>query len=422
MTGRRASALTGLGPRIAARLTPDRLLVYPAVVIVLFVVVWGVSLRSAVPLPDYLARWTAGGMVLDGQVSDLYDPAAQSRIQADMGATRLSWFVSPPYVALLFAPLAALPYPVSAAVWTLVSVALLVWSARTASGLHPRLARLGTPTGMLVAGSCQPVLELVGGGQDTALVLAALVLGAKWLSQGRGLAAGLALGVGAVKPQLVVLVPVLLLMLRQWRALLGFVVSCAIAATAATLALGPQVWLDWRGVLTSALYTTEVQAAQAWKNDSMYGLVASLVPAPSIVVVLWVVLAGAVVVLTIKAWPHLKDTGPVSLLLVTTPLVTVLVSPHAMVYDLVLLVPAVAFLCAQPAAAHVRALAAVAYVLLFLAPLLHLAGERIVWFTPLAAPWTVLVIFALWRHHMGTGRGELGEAEAGPHSSDWRTR
>ena len=55
-------------------------------------------------------------MLLDGQVSLLDDPAGRSVVQAEqLGATSLSWFVSPPFVAGIFAPLAALPYPASAA-------------------------------------------------------------------------------------------------------------------------------------------------------------------------------------------------------------------------------------------------------------------------------------------------------------------
>ena len=71
-------------------------------------------------LPDYLAHWTGGRLVLDGELASLYDQRTQLEVQvATVGQTsKLAWFVSPPFVALLYAPLAGLPYVASAAVWT----------------------------------------------------------------------------------------------------------------------------------------------------------------------------------------------------------------------------------------------------------------------------------------------------------------
>ena len=47
-------------------------------------------------LPDYLAHWTGGRMLLDGHASTLFDPAAQAALQLRLvGSDGLSWFVSP---------------------------------------------------------------------------------------------------------------------------------------------------------------------------------------------------------------------------------------------------------------------------------------------------------------------------------------
>ena len=386
-----------LADRVSARLTPDRLLVYPAAVIVLFVVVWVVSLRTAFPLPDHLARWTAGSMVVHGNVASLYDPAAQSRLQVDVGADRLSWFVSPPYVALLFVPFGLLPYPVSGVVWTLLSMALLAWSARAVAGLNPRFSALGTGRGMLLAASCQPVLELVGGGQDTALVVAALVGGVRLVALGRAFAGGVLLGVMVVKPQLAVLVPVALLALRAWRAVAGTAVTVLVLGALATVLLGPGVWWAWPDALSSPLYLTEVQQTQAWKNTTLFGLAESLTP-DAVGVAALVVWAAAALTVAVLTWRWWRGSRPdaVPLLLVMVPLVTVLVTPHGMVYELVLLLPAAAWWCAPADAARPRALTAVAYVLLFLAPLLHLVALTVPGLALLDAPWVVAPLLAVW--------------------------
>jgi len=57
-------------------------------------------------LPDYLAHWTGGRLVLDGQLANLYDQQTQFEVQAaaDGLTSKLAWFVSPPFVGLLYAP------------------------------------------------------------------------------------------------------------------------------------------------------------------------------------------------------------------------------------------------------------------------------------------------------------------------------
>ncbi len=411
---RRVSNETSLAARVTGRLTPDRLVVYPGVVVVLFVVVWAVSLRAAFPLPDFLARWTAGSMVAGGDGASLYDPVAQSVVQAGVGAQRLSWFVSPPFVAVLFVPFGLLPYWLAAVVWTAVSLAFLAWSARAAATLHPRMSALGTGRGLLVAASCQPVLELVGGGQDCALVLASFVLGARWLERSRAFPAGMALGVGLVKPQLVVLVPLLLLATRRWRALLGFSCIGLGLAALATLVLGPGVWGRWKVALTSPLYAADVQQDQAWKNSTVYGFLHGVLPDAwgSVATVLWAVAVVGVAVATLRNWRSLREAPIGVLLLVTVPLATVLVTPHAMVYDLVLVVPAVAYLVGVREATRERALAVAAYLLLFLAPLLHLLASAVPVAGLLEATWVVLPLAALWWGHLRAERTALtGGAE-----------
>ena len=83
------------------------------------------------------------------------------------------------------------------------------FSRRTAApvvALHPAFAALDGWRGLLIAGSCQAVLELVGAGQDSALVLAAFAVGARLLAAGRDPWAGMVLSLarslgefGAVK-------------------------------------------------------------------------------------------------------------------------------------------------------------------------------------------------------------------------------
>lgn len=390
----------GFWDAVDARLTRDRLTVYPIAVVVLFVVTWAVSLRSGLPLPDHLSRWTSGRLVLDGAGSaTLYDPGVQSALQSSIGSASLSWFVSPPFVALLFVPFGALPYPVSAAVWTVVSVVATVWALRAAASLHPALSTLRRRGALVVALSCQPVLELVGGGQDSGVILAAVVGTVLLRGRGRSFLAGLVLATTLVKPQLAVVLPLALLLLRDWRAIAGLVTGAVGLAAAATAAFGVGIWEVWLRTLRSPLYLDEVVAGQAWKNTTVHGLVESLVPGTGgwVVLALWGLLTAAVLVLTLRRWrtPRPKDAS--WLLLVVAPAVTVLITPHAMVYDLVLLLPGALWLVASAGSPRIRGLLVVAYVLLFLAPVLRLATATAPWpLSVFAAPWVVVVLGFLW--------------------------
>lgn len=392
-----ATSATGWA-RVDRYLTSDRLVVYPAAVVILFVVVWVISLPLAFPLPDFLSRWTAGRLVLDGRAADLYDPAVQSVLQADLGSDALSWFVSPPYVAALLAPVGAMPYAVAAGLWTVATLGLLWLAVRSLVALHPAFSALDGWRGLLIAGSCQAVLELVGAGQDTALVLAAFALGARLLADGRDPLAGMVLSLALVKPQLAWLVPLVLITRGAWRALGGFVLGGIALLALSLLVTGPRSWLRWVDAITSPLYRNEVVAAQTSKNATIHGLLEHLVPGAGWpATALWAVGFVILATLAVRHRGRLADVSLPVLLVTAVPLTTVLLTPHAMVYDLVVVLPAVVWLIATHPSPRVRGLAAVGYVLLFLSPLLQIATGLVPALAALAAPWVVLVLVLLWR-------------------------
>ena len=253
------------------------------------------------------------------------------------------------------------------------------------------------------------MLELVGAVQDSAVVLAAFALGAWLLAEGRDPWAGVALSVALIKPQLVWLVPLVLLARRSWAALGGFAAGGAALVVASLAVLGVDAWRDWLRALTSPLYRDEVVAGQTEKNTSINGLVEHLVPGQGWpATALWAVGFAVVAALTLRHRAVLRDV-PLPVLLVTAvPLVTVLLSPHAMVYDLVLVLPAVAWLLGHRSGPTVRGLVAVGYVLLFLSPLLQIVAREVPAVTVLAAPWVVIVLVALWWRLLRPTRQDAG--------------
>jgi hypothetical protein len=278
-------------------------------------------------------------------------------------------------------------------------VALLVWSFRVLSRLDPAFAALGRRGVLLVVASTQPVLEVVGAGQDSAVVLAALVGGAALLVRRRPVLAGLVLSATLIKPQLAILVPVALLLCGAWRALAGMTVGGLALVGVTTAVLGTQPWVEWTQVLRTPLYESEVVQGQAWKTSTIKGLLDAVgAGAPSAVLTTcWVLAALAVLALTARGLRRGPGVPLPIMLLTLTPVVTVLVTPHALVYDLVVLIPAAVWVVDRVRSPEPRALLAVGYVLLFVAPLLHLASDAAPWpLTMLGAPWVVVTTLGLW--------------------------
>lgn len=180
---------------------------------------------------DFYSRWHgARVLLLEGQ--DPYDLAVTEEIQIMLGATHQaegrSGFHYPLHVIFLFWPLVYLSYPVVQAIWmtVLIWIALgtvLVMLAR--EGWRPEPAGLAFV--LLATITLYPVSRTVILGQFTLHVTFFLALTVWAWRNGRFGWAGLALSATSIKPQMIVLVGVLLVLLalrwRLWRFFVGVV-------------------------------------------------------------------------------------------------------------------------------------------------------------------------------------------------------
>jgi hypothetical protein len=145
-------------------------------------------------------------------------------------------YVNAPILAWLIAPLTLLSLPAAYAVWTVISLAAFVWAWRvTAPGTG--LARFS----LLLAGlAVWPVMDALYWGQPSLIVLA-LVAASWWLcTKERPFAAGALLAVAtALKPQVVILVPIALLVSARYRPFVAWVVTGAVIGIVSAIALGP---------------------------------------------------------------------------------------------------------------------------------------------------------------------------------------
>ena len=142
---------------------------------------------------------------------------------------------NPPSFMLLAWPFARLTYLPALLCWTLFGVGSFGWIAARHIGDRRLLIAL--------AFSPAAVLALISG-QSTFLTAALLITIFEWLDR-KPIGAGILIGLLTVKPQLGLLLPVMLIASARWRVLLVAVIATlAIVATTAAL-YGPQVWIDY---------------------------------------------------------------------------------------------------------------------------------------------------------------------------------
>jgi glycosyl transferase family 87 len=156
-------------------------------------------------------------------------PAPQNTIHP--GGT----FINPPLLAWLWVPLVTFPEPVAYVIWTIVSLAALVWAWYLAAPYRG----LGKIAILLAGIALWPVMEAFYFGQPTMLVLA-LIATAWWLlRRDRMVWGGIALALATtLKPQVVLMVPVCLLAAGRWRPLVSYALAGGVIAGLSALSLG----------------------------------------------------------------------------------------------------------------------------------------------------------------------------------------
>lgn len=392
-------------------ITADRLRVYP----VLLIVAGGLGLAAGslvrildpvaqgAFLPDYLAHWTGGRLLWDDP-GNLYDPETQNRVQGEALGTatpHLAWFVSPPIVAALYAPLALTPYNFSGLLWLGINTAMLVCCISSLGTLAPNLMRHRRKLVYLVVLAAPPTFELLGSGQDSAFVLFLWLTGMRLVSAGYSGWAGAVLGLGFAKPQLVLVVPLVLLAVRNYKALTAFAAVVGAISGVSLALVGVDGIVKWTSALSSPLYMTEVQQGQAWKMVGLPSLVQALVPtawggalAPALT--LASLPAGTVLLLVAILRLRKTEVDPQAVWIATLA-TTLTFSPHLATYDAILFVPVVVYLLALRPTRALRVATVSAFALMWMVAPLHVAALSLPWpLSALDAPWASLPLAVIW--------------------------
>ena len=217
---------TGINRALASLFTPWRVKWYSrgalaAIVIAFLAVVLsgsGVSTFTGRIGGDYRAFYAAGEIVADGKIESLYELQTQFDYQKKLLLEPKEFlaFAYPPHFALVYAPLAELPFRLSYVVHTILMAAALALACVMIQRLYPRL--IESPFLLFfLALTAYPILRSVFGGQNTALSILLIVGCWYYVRHERPLLAGVFLGLLFFKPQFALPLAGLFFLSGRWR-------------------------------------------------------------------------------------------------------------------------------------------------------------------------------------------------------------
>jgi alpha-1,2-mannosyltransferase len=246
--------------------------------------------------------------------------------------------VYPPTAALIFHPLAALPYATALAVWTLVTIAGYACVVR---GAWLPFRSIFPDVGFVVRAAAvfPPFFLLVLYGQTTLLPLLTFFLAWVALRAGHPIASGLALGLLTVKPQFALVIGPALLFGGNWRVLLGLLISVGAQMIAVTGTIGIQAVSAYARTISELRDIEHLLEPDGWRMHSIRTLT-RLVPGPPGDLI-WAAASVWIVIAAVRIW---RGAFPLTARLGVVILATVLVNPHLFGYDAVILVMPVIWL------------------------------------------------------------------------------
>ena len=283
---------------------------------------------------DFSQVWTAGRMALDGQAADVWNWDTHFAVQRALHGPRLveyyGWHYPPPFL-LLAAALATLPYLPALALWqaaTLIPFAALI--RRMTGRAEAWLFVLAAPVSLIC------VMHGHNG------FLTALLLGGGLLAlERRPFVAGLLLGCLVYKPQFALVLPLLLLVTGNWRAIAGAAIS---SLGLIALTYGIWGWPVWQAFIDSLPLTRRVvieAGSTGWeKIMSPFSAIRSW--GGGIGISYAVQSVASVIAIGVSLWmarvarPDLRNAAVTATVLIATP--------YVLDYDFVVLLAGIAFL------------------------------------------------------------------------------
>ncbi|WP_263366777.1 glycosyltransferase family 87 protein [Edaphobacter bradus] len=289
---------------------------------------------------DFSALYAAGGLIVEGHRRQLFDLATQAEFQRRvLGMPAPLPFLHLAYEALIFAPLALLPFRLALWVWRLMCLAMLVGSCRSLGEVfYARRRDIA-----LLALALFPVALAIVQGQDSVLLLllfSGALVAVERRKDGLG---GALLGCALFKPQLVLPLAVILVLKRGARFAWGLLAACVACVLLSLAITGMRGWHEMVDLMRYAGSAAgEEIGATSWARPNLRGLLDLLGMNAKTTVELAVALSA--ILLLAVAW-RLRNCSDARSLFPPMIALTLIVSLNVNLHDFtLLLIPVMAML------------------------------------------------------------------------------
>lgn len=289
---------------------------------------------------DFMPLYTAASMVSNGRAHEIYDErvvaANEVEIIGRQMAARLP-FLYGPQMALLLVPLAGFSFLLAASIWAMLNAVIYGACVYLILKICPGLVAYSKNVA-IAAAAFPPFFHFFVRGQTSALVLACFTAAFLAFRADQEWLAGMALGLLIFKPQFLVAVPLVLLLARTWKALLGLLISITAQLAFAWIYFGPNVMRAYFDIFWHAsrwMPTAELSLAPI-QMHSLRSFWTLLIPSQHVASALYICSSIVVIALAAVVW---RSACPKALRFAVLTLAAILVNPHLFVYDLLVLAP-----------------------------------------------------------------------------------
>ncbi|MFM0413031.1 glycosyltransferase family 87 protein [Paraburkholderia aromaticivorans] len=332
----------GAERRIHSWLTRERVLLYSCAMLVVNIIVlaaWGWSssgfMATDVTRPgvDFSVFWTASHMMLNGSPAAVYDYPTFARAESALFGAYvnhgfLPWLY-PPTLLLLVTPLALLPYTFCYLLFVCVSAWLFATGTLAVSGISAHFRRPWIA--MLVVLAYPGVYVAAVIGQNALLTAALMAFAVRWAEK-KPVLAGICIGLLAIKPQLAVLFPVVLIAARAWRTMWVAAISAAAFGALSVLVCGTQSLHAFAASTSFAREMVLESRMQYWfASPTPF---AALRLADASVTLAYVAQGGVALIAAVAACYVWKLTDDLRLRAAALAVATMLANPYLWFYEL----------------------------------------------------------------------------------------
>jgi hypothetical protein len=346
-------------------LTPERIRFYAwpffilnffGLIVSLWLAPTGLNAKGNAVPSDFISFWAAGKLALQGTPAAAFDHAslqAASHLAIPEFMNFMPWHY-PPLFLLVVTPFALLPYQASALAFLTVTLA-------------PLLAILRRHWLLLLAAPATGSTLLHG---QNGFLLSAILAGGLLTLSARPFLAGLFLSLLTFKPHIAVLLPILLLVTANFRALAGFAIGAGIFLSASLMAFGLKPWEAFIANIASANTIMETGLIEHVKYTSTFAALRLLGLSSEVAWAGHILVATIALYFIVRIWRRTSDT---LLRAAATPIAILLITPHQFSYDMELLVLTSIFWL-QLANARWQPYEQMTMALIWLLPLITLSG------------------------------------------------